>query len=147
MDVNEGGKRMTYSIGEVITGLREAKRWSMGTLGAYSGLTTGAISQIESGRTKIPSAGTIGRLATALGVEPNYLYEQAGWYKPRHNSALPPEVLKLAQVIDSYPNGPARKQATQMIIDIAIILQTLREQMEDQPDLAIAANHEQGVVV
>lgn len=129
---------MPREIGDVIASLREQRGWSMGQLALYSGLTTGAISQIENGITKNPLGETIGKLANALGISPNYLYEQAGWYESRENPTLPPEVLELAEVVDAYPEGPAREQATQMIIDIALILQTLRERMEDAASVEAA---------
>jgi len=118
-------------VGHVIRRLRQDKGWTLGQLSVYSGIGKSYLSRIERGKHPNLSAKKVGKIANALNVSPNYIYEQAGWYESKQNPTLPPEVLELAEVVEAYPEGPAKTQATQMIIDVAVILQTLRERMED----------------
>lgn len=120
-------------IGETITRLREAKRWSMGQLAVHADVSKGTISLIESGKTEVPAADTLAKIAEALRVSCDYLCAEAGWYTPpEHSRLLPPEVLELARVVDSYPAGPAREEAKKTIADIGSILSTLRERMDEE---------------
>lgn len=81
----------------------------------------------------VPAADTLAKMANALGVSCDYLCAEAGWYVPPQNKApLLPELVELAGLIDAYPAGLARQQAKKMIADIATILSTLREQLQQE---------------
>lgn len=58
-----------HTIGERIAAIRTAKGLSQADLARAAGLTRSAISQVESGMTKSPSAENVFRIADALGVD------------------------------------------------------------------------------
>ncbi len=72
-------------LGSQVRRLREAKGWSQAQLAVYAGMGPSAVSQIETGK-RNPSAGSLSRLATALGTEVADLF-------PKAQSTLPLEEL------------------------------------------------------
>jgi transcriptional regulator with XRE-family HTH domain len=64
-------------LGQVIAGLRKARKINQGELAARIGLTQSTLSRIESGLA-IPDALMLRSLAHALGVTPNELFELVG---------------------------------------------------------------------
>jgi len=81
-------------LGAKIKELRERKDWTQGQLALYSRLGRGYLSQLETERIKNPSADTFIKLAKALDVDENELYEAAGLKKP----GKPPEAVKQFQI-------------------------------------------------
>ena len=119
-------------IGEVIHNLRRRKGWTQGQLAYHAETSPEYISLIESGKRRKPSVEWLLKIATALETTPDYILTQAGLLPHSNNGPLPPEVLELAEVVEAYPDGAAKEQAKQMIVDIALILRTLRERMEEE---------------
>lgn len=130
------------NIGEVIHILRRRKGWTQGQLAYHAGTSPEYISLIENGKRENPSADWLLNIAIALGTTPDYILSEAGQLPNTENPPLPPEVKELAQVIETYPDGPAKLQAKQMIIDMAMILRTLREPIAEREG---ADNDDQGV--
>lgn len=119
-------------LGLVIHMLRRRKGWTQAELARRVDTSGEYISQLETGARTNPSAQLLTRLAVALDTTPDYMLTEAGMLPTTENGPLPPEVLDLAQAIEAYPDGAAKEQAKQMVIDIALILRTLRERMEEQ---------------
>jgi transcriptional regulator with XRE-family HTH domain len=57
-------------FGWVIRQLRHKRKWNQGELSKLAMLDTSYLSQIETGKKENVSIGAIGRLATALDIEP-----------------------------------------------------------------------------
>lgn len=114
-------------IGDVVRLERLRRRWSQQKLADKAGVTKTTISVIESGKRPNPSGKTLAGIADALDLTPDFLFQQAGWYEAADDAPLPPEVRELAEVIEAYPDGPAKLQAKQMVVDMARVLRTLRE--------------------
>jgi transcriptional regulator with XRE-family HTH domain len=55
-------------VGAQIRRLRKAKGWTVAQLAVYAGMSPSAVSQIETGH-RSPTAGSMSKLAEALGVE------------------------------------------------------------------------------
>jgi len=105
--VGKEQRRNLLDIGYVIRRLRQDKNWTLGQLATYSGIGKSYLSRIERGQHPNVSAKKIGKIARALNVEPSYLYEQAGWYESKRNpAAFPPDIQSLADLVNSYPEGP-----------------------------------------
>lgn len=69
--------------------LRYAKGWGPDDLAARASISRTALYQIESGRTELPRAATLRRIARALGVTPENLMGEDG---PRDAAAATQEV-------------------------------------------------------
>ena len=63
-------------VGEEVRRLREERQWSQPRLAVESGIAVSGISLIENGR-RNPNAGTLTRLADALGVEVGDFFPKA----------------------------------------------------------------------
>ena len=63
------------TTGEKLKRLRRGKAWTQVQLAEHSEVAQSTIAQIESGARKQPHAGTLGKLAEALGVKPAELLE------------------------------------------------------------------------
>lgn len=60
-------------IGPKVKEHRKRRGWSLGQLAARSGVNRAYIGRIEKGRHPRPGAGTVGKLASALGIDPSEL--------------------------------------------------------------------------
>ena len=95
-------------LGARITELREARHWRQAELARATGMTRAYIKQIEDGRSKEPSARTIGALAQALDADPIELLQLCG--------ALP----------DDYREGQFREE-----LDLTMYLRRQRRLSEE----------------
>lgn len=94
-------------LGVRIKQLRSKKDWTQGQLALYSGLDRGYISQLETDRIKSPSGETFLKLAKALDVDEDVLYEAAGLKKAKHqpNEVISPEEAK-QELLEKIYNDP-----------------------------------------
>lgn len=63
-------------VGREVRRRRESREWSQAKLAVEAGMAVSAVSQIETGR-RAPSAGSLGKLADAFGVEIGDLFPKA----------------------------------------------------------------------
>lgn len=84
------GKAM--NLGEKIRQLREERRLTQGQLASRSSLSQGYLSQLENGEVKNPSAAVLLRVAQAMSVDADDLFEAAGY----------PTVRTMRQIYESY---------------------------------------------
>ena len=67
------------SLGDKIRELRESIGYTQGELAASAAVSQGYLSQLENGDVKNPSAAVVLRLAQAVHVAPDDLFEAAGY--------------------------------------------------------------------
>lgn len=79
-------------LGDKIRQLREQFELTQGQLAGGSSVSQGYLSQLENGEVKNPSAAVLLRLAQAMHVDPDELFEAAGY----------PTVRTLRQVYQGY---------------------------------------------
>jgi transcriptional regulator with XRE-family HTH domain len=75
------------NVGEVLMGWRAARMWTQRDLAREAGVSPTTISGIESGRISRPHFGTIRKLASALGVDPQEVL--GGQARRREEEAAP----------------------------------------------------------
>lgn len=80
------------NLGEKIRQLREERRFTQGQLASRSSLSQGYLSQLENGEVKNPSAAVLLRVAQAMNVDADELFEAAGY----------PTVRTLRQAYEGY---------------------------------------------
>lgn len=66
-------------LGDRIRQLRDEAGLTQGQLASSSGVSQGYLSQLENGEVKNPSAAVLLRIAQAIGVEADDLFEAAGY--------------------------------------------------------------------
>jgi transcriptional regulator with XRE-family HTH domain len=86
----QGGDEM--KLGDKIRQLREQFELTQGQLAGGSSVSQGYLSQLENGEVKNPSAAVLLRLAQAMHIDPDELFEAAGY----------PTVRTLKQVYEGY---------------------------------------------
>lgn len=79
-------------LGDKIRQLREECALTQGQLAGSSSVSQGYLSQLENGEVKNPSAAVLLRLAQAIHVDPDELFEAAGY----------PTVRTLREIYQSY---------------------------------------------
>jgi transcriptional regulator with XRE-family HTH domain len=79
-------------LGDKIRQLREQFELTQGQLAGGSSVSQGYLSQLENGEVKNPSAAVLLRLAQAMHIDPDELFEAAGY----------PTVRTLKQVYEGY---------------------------------------------
>lgn len=77
------GSKGTMTIGERVTQAREAANLSRAELGRRVGISRSAISQIENGTTKSPSAENLEKIADATSVPTKWLLSGKGPIHPQ----------------------------------------------------------------
>lgn len=80
------------NLGDKIRQLREDTGLTQGHLAAGSSVSQGYLSQLENGEVKNPSAAVLLRVAQAINVDPDELFEAAGY----------PTVRTLKQIYQGY---------------------------------------------
>ncbi|OGY26835.1 MAG: hypothetical protein A2Z11_01470 [Candidatus Woykebacteria bacterium RBG_16_43_9] len=75
--------RKPENLGNAIRQFREIIGLTQGQLADSATVSQGYLSQLENGEVKNPSAAVLLRLAGALGVSPDYLFEAAGYLTSR----------------------------------------------------------------
>ncbi len=80
------------NLGDKIRQLREERRLTQGHLATHSSVSQGYLSQLENGEVKNPSAAVLLRVAQAMNVDPDELFEAAGY----------PTVRTLRQIYEGY---------------------------------------------
>lgn len=80
------------NLGDKIRQLREERRLTQGHLASNSSVSQGYLSQLENGEVKNPSAAVLLRVAQAMNVDPDELFEAAGY----------PTMRTLRQVYEGY---------------------------------------------
>lgn len=83
---------VTMNLGDKIRQLREDASLTQGQLAAASSVSQGYLSQLENGEVKNPSAAVLLRVAQAIGVDADELFEAAGY----------PTVRTLRQIYKGY---------------------------------------------
>ena len=68
---------MAQGIGDRVRKLRYGKGWGPDELAKASGISRTALYQIEAGKSDYPRAGTLGKLAGALGVDVSAIVGEA----------------------------------------------------------------------
>lgn len=81
-------RRRKKKLGDVIRILRENIPLTQGMLAKNAPLSQGYLSQLENGDVKNPSAIMLFRIAKALKVEPNVLFEAAGYLTAKRQQEL-----------------------------------------------------------
>jgi transcriptional regulator with XRE-family HTH domain len=66
-------------LGDKIRQLREMSGLTQGQLASHSAVSQGYLSQLENGEVKNPSAAVLLRIAQAMGIDPDELFEAAGY--------------------------------------------------------------------
>jgi transcriptional regulator with XRE-family HTH domain len=79
-------------LGDKIRQLRDELRLTHGQLAAGSSVSQGYLSQLENGEVKNPSAAVLLRVAQAMHIDPDELFEAAGY----------PTVRMLRQIYQDY---------------------------------------------
>ena len=79
-------------LGDKIRELREGFGFTQGQLAVSASVSQGYLSQLENGDVKNPSAAVLLRVAQAMGVDPDELFEAAGY----------PTVRTLKRVYEAY---------------------------------------------
>ncbi len=79
-------------LGERIKQLREKNGLTQGQLAGGSAVSQGYLSQLENGEVKNPSAAVLLRVAQAMQIDPDELFEAAGY----------PTVRTLRQIYEGY---------------------------------------------
>src|SRR6266508_3736199 len=79
-------------LGDRIRELRDELRLTQGQLASGSSVSQGYLSQLENGAVKNPSAAVLLRVAQAMGIDPDELFEAAGY----------PTVRMLRQIYQDY---------------------------------------------
>lgn len=82
-------------LGDKIRQLREASGLTQGHLAECASVSQGYLSQLENGDVKNPSAAVLLRVAQAMNVDPDELFEAAGY----------PTVRTLRQVYEGYQSS------------------------------------------
>jgi transcriptional regulator with XRE-family HTH domain len=82
-------------LGERIRELREEFGLTQGQLAGNASVSQGYLSQLENGDVKSPSAAVLLRVAQAMDVDPNDLFEAAGY----------PTVRTLRQIYQNYESN------------------------------------------
>ena len=82
-------------LGDKIRELREGFGFTQGHLAVGASVSQGYLSQLENGDVKNPSAAVLLRVAQAMGVDPDELFEAAGY----------PTVRTLRQVYEDYESN------------------------------------------
>lgn len=80
------------TLGKKIRGLRDELSISQAQLSAQAELSQGYLSQLENGEVKNPSANVLLRVAQAMRIDPDELFEAAGY----------PTVRTLRQIYQDY---------------------------------------------
>jgi transcriptional regulator with XRE-family HTH domain len=80
------------NLGDKIRQLREDASLTQGQLAAASSVSQGYLSQLENGEVKNPSAAVLLRVAQAIDIDPDELFEAAGY----------PTVRTLRQIYKGY---------------------------------------------
>ncbi len=66
-------------LGDRIRNLRDTRELTQGQLAKSSSVSQGYLSQLENGEVKNPSAAVLLRIAQAMSVDPDELFEAAGY--------------------------------------------------------------------
>jgi len=66
-------------LGDTIRKLRDTRELTQGQLAKSSSVSQGYLSQLENGEVKNPSAAVLLRVAQAMNVDPDELFEAAGY--------------------------------------------------------------------
>ncbi len=82
-------------LGDKIRELRESSGHTQGQLAGSASVSQGYLSQLENGDVKNPSAAVLLRVAQAMRVDPDELFEAAGY----------PTVRTLRQVYENYESS------------------------------------------
>lgn len=82
-------------LGDRIRELREGFGFTQGELAVSASVSQGYLSQLENGDVKNPSAAVLLRVAQAMGVDPDELFEAAGY----------PTVRTLRQIYQGYESN------------------------------------------
>ncbi len=82
-------------LGDKIRELREGFGFTQGQLAVGASVSQGYLSQLENGDVKNPSAAVLLRVAQAMGVDPDELFEAAGY----------PTVRTLRQIYEDYESN------------------------------------------
>jgi transcriptional regulator with XRE-family HTH domain len=82
-------------LGDKIRELREGFGFTQGHLAVSASVSQGYLSQLENGDVKNPSAAVLLRVAQAMGVDPDELFEAAGY----------PTVRTLRQIYQDYESN------------------------------------------
>lgn len=82
-------------LGNKIREIREQLGITQGQLAVQANVSQGYLSQLENGEVKNPSAGVLLRVATAMHIEPDDLFEAAGY----------PTVRTLKQLYSEYQSN------------------------------------------
>jgi transcriptional regulator with XRE-family HTH domain len=80
------------NLGDKIRQLREERSLTQGQLANQASVSQGYLSQLENSEVKNPSAAVLLRVAQAMGVDPDELFEAAGY----------PTVRTLRQIYEGY---------------------------------------------
>lgn len=84
----DGQDAMT-GLGNLLREAREGRGLSIRQLAEASGVDKALISRLEAGMRKAPEHSTLNRLATALAIDAEDLYEAAGYFADRTLPSLP----------------------------------------------------------
>lgn len=100
------------SLARKVKELREQQKLTQGQLAEYSGLKRSYVSLLEGGLIKKPSAERMLKLARALHVEPEVLYEAAGYAVPTRISleleGLEPSLRRYLHKVARMPKRDQR---------------------------------------
>jgi transcriptional regulator with XRE-family HTH domain len=131
------------NLGDRIRQLRDSFALTQGQLASKSSVSQGYLSQLENGEVKNPSASVLLRLAQAMHVEADDLFEAAGY----------PTVRTLRQIYQGYEStvdadllrylaGLARDKQRRLLF----LLQGIEQMLAAEPGASEATNGEIAVV-
>lgn len=81
--------------------MRQRNIRSFNELAAIADIDSGSMSRLMTGKTLEPTPSTLVKLASALGVPRERMFEAAGYFKPQ--GPLKPEAKALARLINRLP--------------------------------------------
>ncbi len=131
-------RQRKQKLGDKIRSLREEVNLSQGGLAQKTGISQGYLSQLENGDVKNPSARILLRVAKALKVDSDELFEAAGYPTARQQekryqteeARIPPELVELLSEL-------SRKQQRRLLLLLREMVSLIgSEETEASPALA-----------
>lgn len=110
-------RQRKQKLGDKIRSLREETNLSQGGLSKNAGVSQGYLSQLESGDVKNPSAIMIFKIAKALRVDSDELFEAAGYPTARQQQKLyQTEEARIPPILVKFLSELSRKQQRRLLL-------------------------------
>ncbi len=91
------------AIGRRVVGLREARHWGQADLAREAGVNRSWLSMVEIGDIRMPGGERLQRLASALGVSPDYLLHGDRGRQEVHVEGPAAEISRIGRFLRAHP--------------------------------------------